>query len=150
MTYITVEAAVQDVFQALDQFSSSGVTLGDYRVLDEVQTTCIVLVPGTFSPGETESQSRYREWEVLADLFYCYRDDGTSWTNFATARDNVIAAIENYPTLDSTTGIIMTRIGAAGEPAEVYDKDERGPFFITQRLSITVVERAGITGGEFA
>lgn len=149
MTYTTVETAVQTVLQKLSNFADSEVTRGDYRVLDEIRTDCIVLVPGSFGEPQRISESIYRSWDVLADLFYVYLDDGSSWTNFTASRDDVINQLEQYPTLDSTSGITGVEVSADSDADEVWS-EERGPFYITQRLRITVLERYDLTGGEFA
>ncbi|MEA1998243.1 MAG: hypothetical protein U9N61_02805 [Euryarchaeota archaeon] len=150
MSYSTVEAAVQTVLQKLTRFADSEITRGDYRILDAIRTDCIVLTPGSFGETQRISESVYRAWDVLADLFYCYLDDGSSWTDFATSRDAVINQLEQYPTLDNTLGITGIEVSAADDIQEVYSDDGAGPFFLMQRLRVTILERYDLTGGEFA
>jgi len=150
MSYSTIEIAVQDILQGLAQFADADVTRGDYRVLDSIEDDAAILAPGSFTQADVRAQMSYRTWDVLVDYFYVYRDDGTSETNFATGRDNIIAELEKYPTLDGTSGIIQIRVSADGDAEPVDDEDGRGPFFLWQRLRVTVVERVDISGGEFA
>lgn len=150
MSYSTIEAAVQTILQGLSQYSDSDVTRGDYRVLDQIQTDCAVLTPGSFGEPQRISQASYRAWDVLVDIFYIFRDDGSSWENFCTSRDNVVDELEKYPTLDGTSGITAVEVSATSDPLEVFDADGRGPFYLTQQLRVAVLERSDTTGGEFA
>lgn len=111
-----------------------------------------VLIPGTYEragEGEGGARKSVRNWTVLIDLFRKYLDDGTTWTNFETDRDAVIAEIEKYPSLDSEAGVVDVTIAADADPGEIFDDDDQGPFFVWQRLRVGVTERADLSGGEF-
>lgn len=154
MSYSSVEIAVQTLMQALTGTfaSTDDVSRGDYRILDSGADTLAVLIPGPFEQdgiAEGGARKSVRAWQVLIDLFRQYVDDGTTWTNFETDRDAVLAQIEKYPTLDGESGVVNIVITADADPGEVFDEDEAGPFFVWQRLRLTITERADLSGGEF-
>ena len=155
MSYATVEARVKLLLEGLTGVfpKTRSVSRGDYRELDEGASTTAVLTPGAFvQDGVAQGGARksVRDWGVLIDLFRKYLDDGTSWTDFEADRDSVIAELEKYPSLNSLAGIVRVQIQADTDPGEIFDDDDGGPFFIWQRLRVTVVERADLSGGEFA
>ncbi len=154
MSYSSVEAAVLTLLQALTGTfaATTDVTRGDYRILDSGADTNAVLIPGSFEQdgiAEGGARKSVRDWNVLIDLFRQYADDGTTWTNFETDRDAVMAQLEKYPTLNGESGVVNVVISADADPGEVFDEDDAGPFFVWQRLRIRITERADLSGGEF-
>ena len=154
MSYSSVEAALQTILQGLTgTFADTAqVTLGNYDVLDSGVAASAVLVPGAFEQdgqGEGGARKSVRAWNVLIDLFRKYVDEGTTYTSFTTDRDAVIAEIEKYPTLNGETGIVNVIVRSDGDPGEVFDEDDAGPFFVWQRLRVAVTERADLSGGEY-
>ena len=154
MSYSSVEAAVLTILQGLTGtfVSTSDVTRGNYEVLDSGADATAVLIPGAFEQdgiAEGGARKSVRDWNVLIDLFRKYLDEGTTWTNFETDRDAVIAELEKYPTLNGEAGIVRGIISADADAGEVFDEDDNGPFFVWQRLRIKITERADLTGGEF-
>lgn len=154
MSYSSVEAAVLTILQGLTGTfaSTDDVTRGDYRILDSGANANAVLIPGAFEQdgiAEGGARKSVRAWNVLIDLFRKYVDDGTTWTNFETDRDAVMAELELYPTLNSEAGIVGVTISADADPGEVFDEDDGGPFFVWQRMRLTITERADLSGGEF-
>ncbi|KKN73398.1 hypothetical protein LCGC14_0401010 [marine sediment metagenome] len=154
MSYSSVEAAVLTLLQALTGTfaATTDVSRGDYRILDSGADAVAVLVPGAFEQdgiAEGGARKSVRDWNVLIDLFRKYLDEGTTWTNFETDRDAVIAELEKYPTLNGEAGIVRGIISADADAGEVFDEDDNGPFFVWQRLRIKITERADLSGGEF-
>lgn len=147
-----VEAAVQTLLQAMTEFASADVTRGDYRRLDKGTNNIAVLTPGAFEQdgvGQAGARKSIRNWSVVIDLFRKYVDDGTTWTNFEATRDALIVQLEKYPSLDSTAGVTLVTMDAGSDPAEVYDEDDNGPFFLFQRIRVAINERADLSGGEY-
>jgi len=154
LSYSSVEAAVLTLLQALTGTfaATTDVSRGDYRILDSGADAVAVLVPGAFEQdgiAEGGARKSVRDWNVLIDLFRKYLDEGTTWTNFETDRDAVIAELEKYPTLNGEAGIVRGIISADADAGEVFDEDDNGPFFVWQRLRIKITERADLSGGEF-
>ena len=154
MSYSSVEIALQTILQGLTGTfaSTADVTRGDYGVLDSGVSASAVLVPGSFEQdgeGEGGARKSVRAWNVLIDLFRKYVDEGTTYTSFETDRDAVIAEIEKYPTWNVESGIVNVIVRSDGDPGEVFDEEDAGPFFVWQRLRVGVTERADLSGGEY-
>ncbi len=152
MTYAVVEAAVQTLLQAMTEFANADVTQGDYRRLDDGTNNIAVLTPGAFEQdgvAQAGARKSIRNWNVIIDLFRKYVDDGNTWTNFTATRDALIVQLEKYPSLDSTAGVTLVTMSAGSDPAEIFDDDDNGPFFLFQRIRVTVNERADLSGGEY-
>ena len=136
--YMGAQTLIKTILAGVDGLSVSNVTEGDLRVLDAGNTYAAVLFPGSI-PGVTlSSMDRVQEYECILDLFIRF-DDDTTYTDFGTFRDLVIDALYDDPAPSST--YFLTNLRSDGDPAEVYDKMGAGPFFITQRLVITVQEQ---------
>lgn len=152
MSYDTVEAALETLLVAMPEFSASTVSRGDYRVLDSGSSDLIVLTPGPFEQdgvGQAGARKSIRLWSILADLFRKYEDDATTWAGFIATRDAVIDNIEKYPTLNNVAGLTLVAMEAPGDPIEVFDEDDNGPFFVFQRIRVAVTERVDLSGGEY-
>jgi hypothetical protein len=144
MSYTAIETALQTILQEMSDFTASDVSLTNYDVLDNgtgsknkvvLRPGGIVAAPDTFATGT-------RTWGILMDLFTIYHAD-EDWATFKAMRENVITKIEAHFPLDISTGtVIMTRLESADDPQEVFDKAGAGPFFVMQRLRLTVDEYA--------
>ena len=155
MSYATIEARVKLLLEGLTGIfpETKLVSRGDYRELDSGASTIAVLIPGAFlQDGVAQGGARksVRDWSVLIDLYRKYLDEGTTWTDFEADRDAILEELEKYPSLNSLPGIVRVQIQADADPGEIDDEDNQGPFFVWQRLRVTVVERADLSGGEFA
>jgi len=152
MSYATIEAAVQTLLQALDNFASADVTRGDWRVLDSGGAPYAVLYPGPFAAAVGGDWGQHViDWTVNCEVFERYLDNGTSETSLEATRQAVIDALLSYPTLNGVSGVTLV-LPERAEPIQyVYDESGGGPFFVMQRISILVVERTCADGsGEFA
>jgi hypothetical protein len=148
--YNTVEAAVLTLIQAISTVSSDDITRGDYSVMDSGRDNIAVITPGAIDQPDARSRMSYYEWDVLIDVIRRYIDDGSTSVSFIQWRDSIMTQLESYPTLDGVTGVLRTRIRTEGDPDDIFDDDDAGPFFKVQRLRLTITQRIDLTGGEYA
>jgi hypothetical protein len=135
--YMPGQALLKATLLTCESLERGSVTEGDVRVLDSGIINSCVLFPGGIPEYDTAGLRREQIWNCIADLFTKFIDD-SSYSAFGTLRDAVIA------TLDAGAGLsasyFVTSIVSDGDPIELYDKQGGGPFFITQRLRITIQE----------
>jgi hypothetical protein len=146
-----IESALQTVLQGLTQFDGhpEGVTRGDYRVLDSGLTHTVIIEPGTFISDDAMAYTIQRTWDIPVLIFEKYIDDAVSLVNFTAFRDAVIARLDQYPTLNGAADLTLNRLSSDGDPEEVKDKQDGGPFFTMQTLRVSITERVALSGGEY-
>ena len=153
MTYAVVEAAVKTILEGMSEFvSNDDISRGDYRILDSGASNLAVLTPGAFvkdEAGQAGARKSLREWSVIIGLFRKHVDDGNSWTDFESIRDALVDRLELFPSLNGTAGVTLVGMEAGSDPDEIFDEDENGPFFIFQRIRVSVNERTDLSGGEY-
>lgn len=152
MSYASVEVAVQTLLQAMTEFADADVSRGDYKILDSGADNLAVLTPGAFIKDEAAqagARKSLRNWNVIIDLFRKYLDDGTTWTDFEATRDALVDRLELFPSLNGTAGVTLVGVEADSDPAEIFDEDDNGPFFLFQRIRVAVNERTDLSGGEY-
>jgi hypothetical protein len=153
MSYATCRDAVKTQLLAISsRFGASDVTIGDYRVLDSGSTNCAVMRPGSLARNETAAYVTEHEWDVVFDLFTRQVDDA-SYATFTVLLDDVIARIDAYPKLGTGGAaelLVISGPTTDGDPEDVFDKLGAGPFFITQRVRVRVLEKVNQTTGEYA
>lgn len=136
--YMTAQGLLKTlILTAGATFVSGSVTEGDYRVLDSGKTNMVVLIPGSVPSIDTAGMVREQTWECIADVFTKFVDD-TSYSTFGTVRDTLISTIDAAPCLSAT--YFVTAISSDGEARDVFDTQGGGPYFVTQRLRITIQE----------
>jgi len=140
MGYMTAQGALKTLLLTITGttgFGANDVSEGDLRILDSGSTNLAVLFPGSVPPYDTAGMVREHEHEAIVDLFTKFVDD-TAYSTFGTLRDAVIDKLDTTKVLSSV--YFVTSIVSDGDPVELYDKQGGGPFFITQRLRLTIVE----------
>lgn len=138
MSYMTAQGLLKTlILNASTTFVSGSVTEGDYRVLDSGYTNSCVLLPGQVPNFDTAGMVREQVWECIADVFTKFVDD-TSYSTFGATRDAMITTIDAAPCLSATYFVMA--ISSDGEPRDVFDTSGGGPYFVTQRLRITIQE----------
>lgn len=139
--YMPAQALLKTLLLTNASFGASDVTEGDDRILDRGITNGAVLYPGGVTEYDTAGMTRAHQWEGYIDLFTKFIDN-TAYATFGTLRDSVIATIAGAPCLSSVYFVTMIR-GEDG-PSEVYERVNgqlMGPYFLTQRLRVTIEEQ---------
>lgn len=140
------EAAAASVTLALP----AHVSHGDYSLFDKGVGSFIVLLPGPVSEALFQAQSSIRTWTLYADLFTRFTNEAASWLSFVSLRSSVIDQLEKYPMLNNSSGVLKIVVSANDDAQGVFDTQNNGPFWFTQRFTIQVTERAALSGGDFA
>ena len=150
MSYSTIEARIQTLIQALDDFGTADVVRGDYRVLDRGSAPYVVLRPGGFERmPHTFAGGRKTEWSIVVELFEKYIGDGTEQTNLEGHRQAIIDTADAYPTLNGLSGVHFATLSSGEIPRPVYDADGSGPFFLLQIMKWEVLELTTAREGEW-
>lgn len=138
MGYMTAQGLLKTLLLTVTGFNSTDVTEGDYRVLDKNPTYAAVLTPGALPEIDLAGMVRSFAYEGVIDLFTRFVDD-TSYSTFGTFRDLVIDKLNDNPALSDT--YFMMTLRSDGGMEEVFFKDGGGPFFLVQRLTVTIEEQ---------
>jgi hypothetical protein len=143
-----IQGYIQDLIQASD-FDDADVTLGDFRVLDRGSAPYAVILPGEIISAERSggwSQVKVT-WEHTVVVLGRLLDD--SYADFTAARQAVVDAIGENPTLGGQSEIKNAYVSAASEP--LYSDDGGDvPQFAFSRVTVRVVEDVSYDGsGEF-
>lgn len=150
MSYGTVEARVQTLLQGLTSVftPTTAVTRGDWRVLDRGYANSAVLFPAPFDQTENNIApgGNIVIWKVKLELFKKY--SSAVYTTFGTMRDAVIEHLFKYPTLNSLADCAVLPNLSGAELVEVFDKDNNGPFFLSQVLTLSVSNIVTVTLAE--
>lgn len=152
MSYKILADALEAKIKAMTRFANADVSQGDDRILNHGKNDCVLIYPGEVS---IEDEGQYREdrtWTLDIDLFQRISSDpGTDWGSFIGARDDLISELRKWPNSGQST-IFIKEVGVEvnGKPEFLYDTQKRGPFFIVQRITTTIVENVTMTTGDYA
>jgi len=152
MSDATIQGYIQTLIRATVVFSRPDVTLGDFRVLDRGSAPYAVVLPGRIAGAERSgdwAQVRF-VWEHTVEVFE--RFTGDSYAAFSAARQAVVDAIGQNPSLGGQSEISNAIVGDATAPLYLYrDAGDDNPTFVLSRLAIRSTEDVSYAGsGEFA
>ena len=145
--YATGEAAIKTLVQAVTGFTSAQVSRGNWKVLNSGAAAVYAVLlsrpdePRTFTTPRTVLES----WITIVQVWQRYKDDGTTYTNLATAIENVLAKIDKYPHLGDTSGYVEESTPTVeGEVQEMWRKGG-GPAWLRQDIAVRWTGRQTIT-----
>lgn len=147
---VTEDLTTEDAGDAVTLTAPTHVTHGDYSLFDKGVGNFLVLVPGGVSEATIQAHSSIKTWTLYGDLFVKFTTEAETWDNFVSLRSDLIDQMEKYPMLDNSSGILKIRVACPGDPEGVFDNQNNGPFWFTQRLEISVTERSALSGGDFS
>ncbi|MDD4984190.1 MAG: hypothetical protein PHQ43_00175 [Dehalococcoidales bacterium] len=117
MSYSTVETALATVIKKATGYSTTNVASGDYRVLAKGNAKAVVLQPGSFEREYVSTQYMRSAWAINVELYVLWGgEQSTVAGNIRTERQALIDKIDQYPTLDSATGVVRAILKSAGPP----------------------------------
>jgi hypothetical protein len=131
------QALLKTLLLTSPSFVEGSVTEGDIRVLDSGLTNMCVLYPGSIPAYDTAGMTREHEWDCLADIYTRFLND-TAYSTLGTLRDELILLLDATKFLSVT--YYIAGIISDGDLMDVKDKQGGGPYFVTQRLRVTIVE----------
>lgn len=138
MSYMTAQALLKTLLLTNSNFGANDVTEADLRILDRGITNGAVLFPAGLPTFDLAGMVREHEYEALIDLYVKFTGDD-AYNALGTLRDSVIATLDTAKCLGDT--YFMMALASDGDPIEVFDSQNRGPFFIWQRLRLTINEQ---------
>jgi len=139
MSYTIIEAALSTVIQKLSGYSSTNVACGDYRILGSGQDKAVVLQPGAFIRNQAAESWMRTQWNINIELYIAYGGEiSTVAGNIRSERQTIMDKIDQYPTLDGTSGVVLARLNAGNEP-EVWQVGAQQ--FWKQVLTCVIEER---------
>jgi hypothetical protein len=138
MGYMTAQGLLKSLLLTNANFGTNDVTEGDLSILDSGIKNAAVLFPASLVDFDIAGMVRSHTWEGFIDLYTKFEGDG-SYSAFGVLRDSVVATLDAEKCLNET--YFMTAITSESDPVEVYDKLGGGPFFIWQRLRLSIDEQ---------
>lgn len=152
MSDSTIQGAIQDLIQALATFDDADVTLGDFRVLGSGSPPYAIILPGSFRGARSGDWSQVQfVWRHSVEVWE--RFAGDDYSAMVTARANVVAQLQAYPTLNGLAGVSLSTVVEAGEPLFLWQRGQARdsvPSFVGSRLVVETVEEVLYAGsGEF-
>ena len=148
MGYTEVENALLAVIRKLAVYTTENSSAGDFSILARGRKRYVVTQPGAIRDHSVaQSPRRMRTvWVVNISLLIPFSKSVAEIAQQIRAdRQELIDHIDKYPTLDSTTGIVLATIESSPEPEE-WVGEHRNLWL--QVLRLVVEERATITIAE--
>ena len=136
MSYTTCRDALKTLLTGV----AETITVNDYSPLDGGAASLIVLSAGNCAGIDLLSMQPACEWVVrVTVLSHTITTDPADITAFEVLRDAVLALVASAPDMG---GLIHVENYAAvdDEPQGYYDKAGGGPFYIGQRIDVTIQE----------
>ena len=151
MSDSAIQGYIQDLIQADSNFGDDDVTLGDYLVLSGHSAPYSVILPGRIvSAARSGDWAQVNVvWEHTIEVFEQFVND--SYSDFTTARQAVVDAIGENPTLGGQSEISNAYVREATPPRYLYMQGttER-PSYVFSRLTVRSTEEVSHAGsGEF-
>ena len=147
MSYDSVETGLRDVIVLHDDFTTNNTVKGDYRILGKGLSRAIVLTPGPFTKSVSAAPRRIAwVWTVNMELFIPFRGELSIIANsLRTIRQDVMDQIDQYPLLNSTSGVIDAWVEGGSEP-DIWQGENKKRW--VQRMRVVIKERTTVTIAE--
>lgn len=149
MSYDTVEESTLVLIRDnVAGYSATNISRGDYRILAGGVEKAIILVPGPIRSRQVVAAQRYLStvWVVDIELYIPWHDDMTEIADKVVKfRQEVIDLIDQYPRVNSSSGVLLSLITAAGRPTI---RAGEGRNWWIQTLDFEVTERVDIVVAE--
>jgi len=154
--YTLIEARAQDLIQALSEFASASVLLGDPRGLDSGAPPYAFLTAGSFVKPRLSPQSVEATYNIDLALVVRHNHDGTEWTSLKANRYALTNMAEKYPTLNVLVStalgyqVAFADITRGDRPYSLPPEHEGGlSQWLIQEMTWTVKVITVIDGGEY-
>ena len=143
MSYETVEEGLLKVIRKSAGFTANNTSAGDYRILARGRTKAVVLQPGPFRREVSAAPRRMAWiWTVNMELFVPFRDElSVVSKDLRIFRQDLMDAIDPWPHLDDTLGVIDTLVESGSEP-DLWQGENRRWW--VQRMRVVIKERTTV------
>ena len=152
MSDAAIQGYIQTLIRATTAFSRTDVTLGDFGVLERGSTPYAVVLPGRIVAAARSGDWAQVSviWEHTVEVFELF--GGDDYAAFSAARQAVIDAIGQNPTLGGQSEISNAIVGDGTAPLYLYrDAEDDHPTFVFSRVTVRSTEEVSYAGsGEFA
>jgi len=146
VSYQTAENALETILKKVTGFDAANVKKGDYRILGHGKDKAAVLQPGPFTRTSLAPGITNTAWVILVELYIAFKGEiSTIASDIRTERQAIIDKVDQYPTLDRASGIVLGVVEAGDEP-ELWAVGSRQ--YWRQILRVTVKEAGTITYAE--
>jgi hypothetical protein len=149
---LSIQGYIQALIQADALFDAADVTKGDFLVLDRGSAPYAVVLPGRIVSAERSGDWGQVTvvWEHSVEVFEDF--DGSDYGDFTSARQAVLDAVGENPTLGGNAEISKAHVSDGTEPRYLYSEDGGDvPVFVFSRVTVRCVEEVSYAGsGEFA
>ena len=124
---------------------------GDYSAFDKGIGDFFVLVPGPVGESTIQARSSIESNYLYGDLFIKFTGEPETTDRFVAIRSLLIYRYRIYPMLKNSSNVLKLKVSCPDRPEGVFDKTgQAGPFWLTQRLEIIVVDRTALSGGDIS
>ena len=148
MSYEVIEAAVEGRIEALSNFGTDQVTIGDWRVLSGGHPWCVMLEYGGVEiEYESQGGGTTFNWVVRVHLYGRYTDDATVRNNMRDRRQEILDQLLKFPQLNGTAGVIDS-IPRRGQWDDEQEVTIGGVKFLHETIEVEVEEQVAITLSE--
>ncbi len=143
MSYETVEDGLLKVIRKAAGFTANNTSAGDYRILAKGRTKAVVLQPGPFRREVSSAPRRMAwTWTVNMELFVPFREElSVVSKDLRIFRQELMDAIDPWPHLDDTLGVIDTLVESGSEP-DLWQGENRRWW--VQRMRVVIKERTTV------
>ena len=98
---------VSTIVQLVTGFDSTNVKIAEWGVLNSgYSRTYAIIRPGPATRPRASFGVRDNNYRTIAEVWYRFKDDGSTVTGLTTQVDALTAKIDQYPELKDTTGTI--------------------------------------------
>lgn len=154
--YTLIEARAQTLIQALSEFASASVLLGDPRGLDSGAPPYAFLTAGGFVKPRLSPQSVEASYDIDLALVVRHHHNGTEWTNLKNNRYALTNMAEKYPTMNALVSealgyqVVFADITRGARPYSLPPEHEGGlSQWLIQEMTWAVKFITVIDGGEY-
>ena len=154
--YTLIEARAQDLIQALSEFASASVLLGDPRGLDSGAPPYVFLTAGPLVKPRLSPRSVDASYDIDLALVVRHHHDGTEWTNLKSNRYALTNMAEKYPTMNKLVSValgyqvVFADIARGDRPYSLPPEHDGGlSQWLIQEMTWTVQVVTVIDGGEY-
>lgn len=155
MSIGTVVTGVKNTIDLADGFTITGrdknVTIGDWKVLDSGTDKAAIVEYRPSDHGQTGLPAGHRKHashhKFIVHVMRKYKQDGSTYENLLADTGTVLNALNQYPRLNGTTGVVKAVANHTAEPTAMM-QDGKGPYFAMLDIQLVVTEEVSANSQE--
>lgn len=145
MSYQSGEALVLTQLRNVSGFTSDNTARGKWNLLNSGKSDHYgIIKPGAFRLSDRSQIGTI--WRTIIQVWYRYKDDGTTLENLEALADATILRFRQYRKLGDTTGTISDSTVAEGaDVQEMWNKGANGPAWLMWPITVEWSEENHVT-----